>query len=390
MQDGRKGRLHPSVGFGRNEVADCLNALLGAGTVAASGKKAPQPASDQEKPLVLVACSGGPDSLALAALAAHFARRGSLAVGAVVVDHQLQDGSAAVARRAAQQCEELGIWPVLVKKVRVESTQEGPEMAARTARYGAFEQVVRETGASAVLLAHTLDDQAETVLLGLARGSGTRSLSGMPPQRVHAGVTYLRPLLNMRREQILEICQAENLDPWEDPTNQDQSMMRSKVRHTILPFLEEELGGGVAVSLARTAAIIGPDAEYLQEQATKSLPEVLLTLEEMGGEKALDLSEPLQQSSTVTILNRAALNQLHPALHQRVLSQAVKETGGETPGFERLSALARFAQEHAKAGPVQLAGHVSAYRRRPPVRIQRQGQEFNLKDTGIIVFINNK
>ena len=138
---------------------------------------------------VVVACSGGPDSLALASVAAYFARRGHVdghpvTVGAVVVDHQLQDGSGQVAARTAQVLTELGLAPVEVRTVTVASAGMGPEAAAREARHAALEAAAAAQGASAILLGHTLDDQAEQVLLGLARGSGTRSLAGMAPTRV--------------------------------------------------------------------------------------------------------------------------------------------------------------------------------------------------------------
>ena len=390
MQDGRKGRLHPAVGFARNEVAEALNSVLGDNTVAASGKKAPRPDSEQEKKLVLVGCSGGPDSLALAAISAHFARRGSIAVGAVIVDHQMQENSAEVARQAAQQCADLGLSPILIKTVEVEHASEGPEMAARTARYGAFREAVDQTSAAVLLLAHTLDDQAETVLLGLARGSGTKSLSGMPWVRNIDGLTLVRPFLNVRRSQIQQICGAEGLEPWNDPTNFDQSLMRAKVRHSILPYLEDNLGGDVAVSLARTAAIIGPDADYIDEQAHQKLQDISLNLEQVGGVENLRLQQPLQDHQRVRVLNRAALSSLHPALLQRVLSLAVKAVGGQNPSFERLTALTAFAAEHSIGGPVQLAGHVSVYRRRPGIRISTPTGEFDLKQTGILVFIENK
>lgn len=389
MQNARKGRLHPAVGLARNEVADSLNALLGAGTVAASGR-AHAEHTDVEKPLVLVACSGGPDSLALAAICAHFARRGSVRVGAVVVDHQLQEGSGQVARQAAQQCTDLGLHPVLVKSVHVDNSNEGPEMAARLARYGAFEEAVAETDAAAILLAHTLDDQAETVLLGLARGSGTRSLAGMPTVRVENGVIYLRPLLQVRRTDIEKICAAENLTPWNDPTNTDQTLMRAKVRHSVLPYLEENLGGDVATSLARTASIAGPDADFVHQQATHAFETVTLSIDDAGGLDRLNLPVSAESAPSLLLLNRQALTELHPALMHRVLALAVKKVGGENPGFERLSALTAFAREHSQAGPLQLAGHVSAYRRRPATKLFRQHREYNFKQTGVIAFIGNQ
>ena len=359
MQNGRAGRLHPAVGTARRHLAAALEKLLGAGSIKATGRsrtsRTASTADAADLPLLLVACSGGPDSLALAAIAAHFARRGDVRVGAIIVDHDLQEGSAEVAAQTAQTLTDLGIHPVITEKVQVPAGNMGPEMAARTARYTAFEKAAEATGARAVLLGHTLDDQAETVLLGLSRGSGTRSLAGMPPVRVEGGVTYLRPFLGLRRTDMLDICDAETLTPWIDPTNTDQSLMRARIRHSVLPYLEEHLGGDVARSLARTASVAGPDAEYLDEQAQVAYEQALLP----GGTAVRGI-----EREDAVLLDRAQVAALHPALRLRVLAAACKAAGGENPGFERLQALDSFAAEYAVAGPVQMPGHVSAYRRR--------------------------
>ena len=205
--------------------------------------------------LVLVALSGGPDSLALAAATA-FEARGR--AGAVIVDHGLQDGSAATAERAAEQARALGLDPVRVVRVQV-GTDGGPEAAARTARYEALDAVAGELGAAAVLLGHTLDDQAETVLLGLARGSGAASLQGMAPE---AGL-YRRPLLGIRRQTTVQACADAGLEPWDDPQNADPGFTRVRVRQTVMPLLETELGPGVAEALARTAEQLREDSEAL-------------------------------------------------------------------------------------------------------------------------------
>lgn len=391
---GRKTRLNPVVGAARREVARVLDQVFGAGTVAPTGASGRTGAGTgaQQVPLVLAAVSGGPDSLALAVLLAHFNRRQDVRVGAVVVDHQLQDGSAQVAERTVQTLRGLGLSPVLVEKVTVESGKEGPEMAARTARYGAFARAQAATGADAVALGHTLDDQAETVLLGLARGSGTRSLAGMPLDRIEdhpAGpVRVIRPLLTLRRSEIEDICADAGLTPWQDPTNTDQSLMRARVRHSVLPYLEEHLGGGVAVSLARTATIAGADADYLASAAQQALQEVLVGADELapaGADTASKLG--VEHGGEMVLLNRAALTALHPALRTRVLALALEAAGGIAPGFERLAALDAFAAEHSVAGPLQLPGHISAYRRRPGATITRAGQSYNLKKTGLIVLL---
>jgi len=208
--------------------------------------------------LVLVACSGGPDSLALARAVAFEAPKLGVRAGAVSVDHGLQAGSA---ERAAAVIALLATWGLdPVEAVRVEvATAGGPEAAARDARYAALDEAADRHGACAVLLGHTRDDQAETVLLGLARGSGARSLAGMAPV---AG-RYRRPLLDLERDRLAEACRAEGLDPWADPHNTDPAYARARVRHEALPALEQALGPGVAAALARTAALLRADADAL-------------------------------------------------------------------------------------------------------------------------------
>jgi tRNA(Ile)-lysidine synthase len=223
--------------------------------------------------LVLVALSGGPDSLGLAAATA-FEARGR--AGAVIVDHGLQDASAEIAERAAEQARALGLDPVRVVRVDV-GTDGGPEAAARTARYEALDAAAAELGASAVLLGHTLDDQAETVLLGLARGSGAASLQGMAAR---TGL-YARPLLGIRRSVTVQACADAGLEAWHDPQNDDPQFSRVRVRRTVLPLLEAELGPGVADALARTAEQLREDAEALDHMADE-VAEELVELEEAG------------------------------------------------------------------------------------------------------------
>ncbi len=219
--------------------------------------------------LVLVACSGGADSLALAEAAAFEAPRAGLRAGAVVVDHGLQAASAEVAEHAAAQCRTLGLSPVEVVRVQVQPGPEGPEAAARAARYAALEEAAARLGAAQVLLGHTRDDQAEQVLLGLARGSGTRSLSGMPRGR---GI-FARPLLDLPRAETVAACAAKGLEPWADPHNEDPAFARVRAR-TLLAQLARELGPGVTAALARSADQLREDADYLDNVADEALAAV--------------------------------------------------------------------------------------------------------------------
>jgi tRNA(Ile)-lysidine synthase len=212
--------------------------------------------------LVLAACSGGADSLAVAAALAFVAPRAGLRGGGVTVDHGLQAGSAARAADVAELLAKLGLDPVRSVTVTVQEGA-GPEAAARAARYDALDATARELGAAAVLLGHTLDDQAETVLLGLARGSGGRSLAGMPARRG----SYRRPLLGLRRATTVAACAELGLRPWQDPHNADFRFTRARVRHRVMPALEDALGPGVAEALARTAGQLRADVECLDELA---------------------------------------------------------------------------------------------------------------------------
>jgi len=242
--------------------------------------------------LVLVACSGGADSTALAAATAFVAPRLGLRAGAVVVDHGLQDGSAEVAATAAARCRDLGLAPVSVRRVVVGTDGGGPEAAARAARYAALAAAADEAGARAVLLGHTLDDQAETVLLGLARGAGARSLAGMAGRRG----ALRRPFLGLRRADTEAVCRTLGLGWWDDPTNSvpvaapgtpgagpaaapgpgaGPRPLRSRVRGVVVPALVDVLGPGAVPGLARSADLLRDDADLLDELAARLLADAL-------------------------------------------------------------------------------------------------------------------
>lgn len=211
---------------------------------------------------VLVAVSGGADSLALAAAILKESERFAIKPIAVTIDHQLQSGSGEQAEKVENQLKEMGYGKVICKKVVV-TTESGLEAGARDARYQALNACASQEKATKVFLGHTRDDQAETVLLGLARGSGTRSLSGMA---VENGI-YIRPLLNITRNQTVAACKELGIQPWSDPHNGNTEFSRVKVRLEVLPVMEEKLGPGIASALARTASILRDDADALDEIA---------------------------------------------------------------------------------------------------------------------------
>ena len=260
---------------------------------------------------VLVACSGGADSLALASATVFEARGLALRVIGATVDHGLQDGSAERAAHVVDQLAGLGVDETVSARVEVVAGGRGPEAAAREARLAVLEEMADRLSAALVLLGHTLDDQAETVLLGLTRGSGGRSIAGMRP----AYDVFARPLLGERRAQTEAACRAEGLTWWEDPHNADPRFTRARVRHDVLPLLERELGPGVAETLARTAEQLRPDLELLDDLAEEAhAGRTSLPVAELSG-----LAGPIR----TRVLRLAALAAGAPPselAHQHVLS----------------------------------------------------------------------
>ncbi|HEX5383169.1 MAG TPA: tRNA lysidine(34) synthetase TilS [Propionibacteriaceae bacterium] len=266
---------------------------LGPATLAAV--QAVDAALNQQDVQIVTACSGGADSLALAYAARYVASRRDLKYAAVIIDHGLQQGSADVAARVRDQLDRLGYHDVTITAVQVDrSAAAGLEAAAREARYRVLDTEARSRSAT-LMLGHTLDDQAETVLLGLARGSGSRSLAGMASRAGH----FVRPFLGIRRATTEQVCAELGLNPWQDPHNADRRFTRVRVRETVLPTLEAELGPGVAEALVRTAELVRDDNELLDRLATEAS-----RIEGMGGTDTLDC---------------AALQAQPPALRRRII-----------------------------------------------------------------------
>ncbi|WP_104166062.1 tRNA lysidine(34) synthetase TilS [Cryobacterium sp. N22] len=320
MESTRRPRLSPAIADLRRAVRELL----------------------PETGLVLVGLSGGADSLALAAATAFEAPRAGLTAGAVIVDHGLQASSADTAAVAAGQARQLGLDPVLIVPVAVPSNAgDGPEAAARTARYAAFEQALAGTGATAVLLGHTLDDQAETVLLGLARGSGATSLQGMAP----ISGRYRRPLLGIRRAVTRQACLDAGLPAWSDPQNADTRYARVRVRQRVLPVLEAELGPGIAEALARTAEALREDADALDALVQGLVGEI---------------GEPAEAGIGVSV---GALAVQPAALRQRMIRHVVAREFGVALERSHTLAVARLVTDWHGQNALDLPG----------VRVERQG-----------------
>jgi tRNA(Ile)-lysidine synthase len=322
----RRPSLHPAVAEVRRAVRSALERLPADGDRAA-----------------LVGLSGGADSLALAAAVGFEAPKLGLRPVAVVIEHALLPGSAEAADAAATAARGLGLAASVVR-VAVHG-EGGPEAAARAARFAALAVAARAHRAAAVLVAHTLDDQAETVLLGLARGSGAASLQGMAEVAELGGGPLLRPLLGVRREVTRAACAADGLAPWHDPHNADPRFARVRVRERVLPVLETELGPGIAEALARTA-------EQLREDAA--------AFAEMIEETIEDIVEHAEAGISVSV---AALAANPAALRHRIIRHVVDAEFGQSLTRRQTLEAARLVTDWAGQGPLDLPG----------CRVQRQG-----------------
>jgi len=287
---------------------------------------------------ILLAVSGGADSLLLAAATNLEASKVGIQLNALVVDHQLQNGSGDVAASAQKKLFELGITEAKVAEVLVSnnSGSGGMEAAARSARYKALDDEADLIGAVAIFLGHTEDDLAETVLLGLARGSGTRSLSGMA---FHVG-RYVRPFLELTRAQVLAACKESGIEFWSDPQNDDLSFARVRVRNELLPKMEKEIGPGISKALARTSRILREDAD---------------ALDLIAGDLFATLVDPAQIPIELIL-------ELPSAVRKRIIKRAIEAMGAPTLTAEQILEVDALVGAWKGQGAVALAGGITVRR----------------------------
>ena len=285
---------------------------------------------------VLVAVSGGADSLALAAALVPESKSALINLVGVTIDHQLQKNSSEQATKVFAQLSELGISQIEIVKVDVEMV-DGLEASARRARYAALDAVAEKLNANLIFLGHTLNDQAESVLLGLARGSGARSLSGM----ARCTGKYCRPLLEITRSETLAACTENNLTPWIDPHNSDSQFARVRVRTDALPKLEESIGPGITEALARSADLLRDDADALDGWAVQVAAE-------------LDLAD----------LEITALADLPKAVRTRLLRMAIYAAGAPMGSItaDHVASVEAFVTSWHGQGACSLPGGVKVSR----------------------------
>ncbi|KAA8828987.1 tRNA lysidine(34) synthetase TilS [Bifidobacterium myosotis] len=342
-------------------------------------------AAAEDAPLVLVACSGGRDSMSLVAVARIVCASLGLRCGAVIVDHGMQDGSDRIAEAAASRCRTLGLAPVLVRPIDVFEGGEGPEAAAREARYRELVAVAHESRAAAVLLAHTMDDQAETMLIGLLRNRGTDALAGMPASFTRGGVAFLRPWLALARADTTGICADLDLEYWDDPTNGESVAgelprdypLRSRVRHDLLPAIARFAGGDMTRHLAESAELARRDKDYLDECADRVMARAVTFAGESAASPVIDGGMArIIDGATVLTIDARTLEAEHPAIRARVIAHAL-ERAGIAAGAAQVDAIGRLVTDWHGQGAVRLPRGYSANRKKHVIRVCQDGAHAN-------------
>ena len=346
-----------------------------------------------DAPLVLVACSGGRDSMALAAVSHIVCTSMGVRCGAVIVDHGLQAGSEQVASEAADRCHALGLGLVIMRNATVQARGEGLEAAARQARYDELCAAAHESGAIAVLLAHTMDDQAETVLIGLLRSRGVDALAGMPQVFTRSGATFARPLLTLTRADTTGICEDLGVEDWDDPTNGDavdgelpnDYPLRSRVRHDLLPAIERFAGFNVTRHFAESARLARMDKEYLDQRSDEVMGEAVAAVDWPASSAAVSTDAPRacvagdtnDSSHGIGLMISVKRIAREPeAIRLRVIAHALSQAGVNASAAQ-IAAIDRLVVDWHGQGGVSLPRGYSANRKKHVIRVCQDGAHAN-------------
>lgn len=346
-----------------------------------------------DAPLVLVACSGGRDSMALAAVSHIVCTSMGVRCGVVIVDHGLQEGSEQVAGEAADRCRALRLGPVIVRNATVQARGEGLEAAARQARYNELCAAARESGAIAVLLAHTMDDQAETVLIGLLRSRGVDALAGMPQVFTRSGVTFARPLLTLTRDETTGLCEDLGVEYWDDPTNgdavdgelPDDYPLRSRVRHDLLPAIERFAGFNVTRHFAESARLARMDKEYLDQRSDEVMGEAVTAVDRPASSAAVSTDTPRACAADDTndsghgiglMIGVKRIAREPEAIRLRVIAHALSQAGVNASAAQ-IAAIDRLVVDWHGQGGVSLPRGYSANRKKHVIRVCQDGAHAN-------------
>lgn len=276
---------------------------------------------------IVVAVSGGPDSMCLLNILKNLRQKFNIELFVAHINHMIREEADSETEYVKNYCEKNNI-KCFIKRANVlemaKEQKKGTEEMGRIVRYDFFEYVANEVSADKIAIAHTENDNAETILMNLMRGASLEGLKGIEPIRGK----YIRPLIECNREEIEKYCEINKLDPKFDKTNNDNTYTRNKIRNLLIPYIKKEFNPNIIETLNRLAVLARQDATYFNKIVKESYADILLH------ENINNLNENLEKH---IILDLKKFNKLEYVIKSRVLLYSINKLLGTTKGIEKIN-----------------------------------------------------
>ena len=281
---------------------------------------------------IVVAVSGGPDSMCLLNILKNLRPKFSTELFVAHINHMIREEADSETEYVKKYCEKNNI-KCFIKRANVlemaKEQKKGTEEMGRIVRYDFFEYVANEVSANKIAIAHTENDNAETILMNLMRGASLEGLKGIEPIRGK----YIRPLIECNREEIEKYCEINKLDPKFDKTNNDNTYTRNKIRNLLIPYIKKEFNPNIIETLNRLAVLARQDATYFNKIVKESYADILL-YENINNNDINNLNE---NSEKHIILDLKKFNKLEYVIKSRVLLYSINKLLGTTKGIEKIN-----------------------------------------------------
>lgn len=277
---------------------------------------------------IVVGVSGGPDSMALINVLNNIKEQLAIKIFVAHINHMLREEAGEDAEFVKAYCDSKEI-ECYIKSIDVQEKAEklkvSTELAGRDARYSFFSQIAKKVGANKIATAHTANDNAETVLMNLMRGSGTSGLKGI--EKIRDG-KFIRPIIECTRKEIEEYCTKDELNPRYDKTNKENVYTRNKIRNVLIPYIEREFNPNIVESLNRLSTIAKKEDDFLNKIVENGFDKLNITAD--------NLEKNTSENSNVIILNLKKFNELDYVIKSRMIIYTISKLLGSSQGIEKI------------------------------------------------------
>lgn len=293
----------------------------------------------QENDVILVAVSGGPDSMCLLDNLLYL--KGELKIKEIIVvhlNHMIREEAKEETKYVENYCTKKNIRCFTKYVDVIEIAQEekiGTEEAGRKERYKFFDEIANQVNANKIAIAHNQNDNVETLLMHMLRGSGISGLCGIRPTREGK---YIRPLIKCNREEIEEYCKEQQLDPRYDKSNNDNTYTRNKIRNELIPYLKGEFNPSIIETIDRLSELITDEEYYMEKVTTEAYNEILI--EDDKNKQNINKAKTNQKKSDKVnnneiILDLNKFNELDYIIKSRIIMYTIKKIFGSSKGIEK-------------------------------------------------------